>query len=235
MESSKSRLIDPVCGMEVANSTPWQAEHEGTRYHFCSERCRIQFVGDPDQFTSKANQNGEEPSPPNVKQRQSGRGSNWKDYLPLIIIVTLAVLAAFAKSISYSESWSGMFWMHDFMGFFLVVFSMFKLFDLEGFADGFQMYDLLAKRFRPYAYTYPFIELALGLGYLALWQPLIIYGATVVIMLFGAAGVIRALAAGLDIECACMGTVLRVPLSTVALAEDLGMAGMAAVMLIRTL
>jgi YHS domain-containing protein len=233
MESSKPRLVDPVCGMEVADSTSWQAEHEGTRYHFCSEHCRVQFVEDPDKFTAKTSQDAAHPSSHSVKQRQSGRGSNWKDYLPLIIIVTLALLVASAKS--YSQGWSGMSWMHDFMGFFLVVFAMFKLFDLEGFADGFQMYDLLAKQSRPYAYTYPFIELALGLGYLAHWQPLIIYGATVVIMLFGAAGVIRALAAGLDIECACMGTVLRVPLSTVALAEDLGMAGMAAVMLIRTL
>ena len=67
--------------------------------------------------------------------------------------------------------WNWMDWMHDFMGFFLVVFSMFKFFNLEGFADGFHMYDLLAKPFRPYAYIYPFIELALGLGYLAHWQP----------------------------------------------------------------
>ena len=68
-----------------------------------------------------------------------------------------------------------MSWMHDFMGFFLVVFSMFKLFDLEGFADGFQMYDPLARPIRPYAYLYPFVELGLGLGYLAHWQPHVIY------------------------------------------------------------
>jgi hypothetical protein len=36
----------------------------------------------------------------------------------------------------------------------------------------------------------------------------------------------------LDIECACLGTVLRVPLSTVALTEDLGMAVMALAMLL---
>ncbi len=45
-------------------------------------------------------------------------------------------------------------------------------------------------------------------------------------------GVIRALSKRLDIECACLGTVLKVPLSTVALVEDLGMAAMAAGMLI---
>src|SRR5437870_568161 len=94
------------------------------------------------------------------------------------------------------------------------------------------MYDVLAKRFRPYAYMYPFIELGLGLGYLAHWWPYVLYSATIFVMLFGGLGVLRALSKRLDIECACLGTILKVPLSTVALVEDLGMAAMAAGMLI---
>jgi hypothetical protein len=120
--------------------------------------------------------------------------------------------------------------MHDFMGFFLTQFALLKLFDLPGFADGFQMYDLLAKPFRPYALAYPFIELALGLGFLAGWRPAILYPATVVVLGFGALGVARALLKGLDVNCACMGNILKVPLSTVALVEDLGMAAMATLM-----
>ena len=164
-----------------------------------------------------------------AKKREEGRGSNWKDYIPLMVIVALTATAGIARQLPELavDGWSWTGWMHDFMGFFLVVFSMFKFFNLEGFADGFQMYDLLAKPFRPYAYVYPFLELGLGLGYLSRWQPAWIYGATVVLMVFGALGVLRALAKGLDIECACMGTVLNVPLSTVALLEDLGMAVMA--------
>ena len=123
--------------------------------------------------------------------------------------------------------------MHHFMGIFLVNFSMLKLFNLSGFADGFQMYDLLAKRFRPYALVYPFIEFALGLGYLSFWRPSVVYATTTVVLTFGALGVINALRKGLDLNCACMGTILKVPLSTVALTEDLGMAAMAAVMLCR--
>ncbi|MDD5200075.1 MAG: hypothetical protein PHC88_09755 [Terrimicrobiaceae bacterium] len=153
------------------------------------------------------------------------------DYLPLIVIVALAVTAAAARQFAES-SWRWDSWMHDFMGLFLVVFSMFKFFDLSGFADGFQMYDLLAKPFRPYAYAYPFIDLALGLGYLARWQPTWTYVATIAVMFFGAAGVVRGLAEGLDIECACMGKVLHVPLSTVALLENVTMAAMAAGMLV---
>ncbi|MDP3073806.1 MAG: hypothetical protein Q8N18_26210 [Opitutaceae bacterium] len=165
-----------------------------------------------------------------VHHRQKRRGTPWKDYLPLIVILTLTVLAASAKQVAAASAWDGRGWMHDFMGLFLVVFSMFKFFNLAGFADGFQMYDLLAKPFRPYAYVYPFIELGLGLGYLAQRNLPVVYGATIVVMLFGALGVIRALRQGLDLECACMGTVLKVPLSTVALTEDLGMVAMAATM-----
>ncbi len=76
-----------------------------------------------------------------IHQREKGRGSRWQDYVPLMVIVALMLLSACAKQFAYGE-WNWMSWMHDFMGFFLVVFSMFKFFDMEGFADGFQMYDL---------------------------------------------------------------------------------------------
>src|SRR5437773_10633173 len=132
-----------------------------------------------------------------IHQRQKGRGSQWQDYVPLMVIVALMLLSACAKQLAYGE-WNWMSWMRDFMGFFLVVFSMFKFFNLEGFADGFQMYDLLARLLRPYAYVYPFIELALGLSYLAHWQPKAIYTATIVVMVFGSLGVFNALRKGLD-------------------------------------
>ena len=169
-----------------------------------------------------------------IHQRERGRGSRWRDYIPLIIIIVLTSLSACAKQFA-GVNWNWMNWMHDFMGLFLIIFSMFKFFDIDGFADGFQMYDLLAKPFRPYAYVYPFIELFLGLGYLAHWQPKLIYSVTVVVLAFGSIGILRALFKGLDVECACMGTVLHVPLSTVALVEDLGMALMAALMLWTTM
>ena len=162
--------------------------------------------------------------------RETSRGKSWRDYLPLLVLLAATALAASAKDHAYGPMADATTWMHDFMGFFLVTFAMLKLFDLPGFADGFQMYDLLARSFRPYALAYPFIELALGLGYLGHWSPGIVYAATVMVMGFGTLGVITALVKGLDIHCACMGTTLKVPLSTVALLEDLGMAAMAAVM-----
>lgn len=172
--------------------------------------------------------------PSHEKTRHKDRGTKWTDYIPLLVIVALTLLSACARQYAAlaGTGWDWMRWMHDFMGFFLVVFSMFKFFNLEGFADGFQMYDLLAQSARPYAYVYPFIELTLGLAYLADWRPAAIYIATIVVMLFGSLGVFNSLRKGLDLDCACMGTVLSVPLSTVALLENLSMAAMAASMLI---
>ena len=227
---------DPVCGMEVDEDAPFRAEHDGVLYLFCSKGCRQRFLNDPDEFVHREN-DGPREAASDVHRRQKGRGKCWKDYIPLIVIVALTLLAACAKQVAYfpdADGWDWRRWMHDFMGFFLIVFSMFKFFDLPGFADGFQMYDLLAKPLRTYAFVYPCIELALGLGYLAHWQPHAIYIATIVVMIFGSLGVLNALRKGLDIECACMGTVLRVPLSTVALTEDLGMAAMAVAMLSAT-
>jgi len=163
----------------------------------------------------------------------SARARSWRDYIPLLALVFVSLLVASALWRSYGPDANPMHWMHDFMGFFLVVFALLKLFDLPGFADGFQMYDLLAKNFRPYAYVYPFIELALGLAYLAFWRPTTVYLATIIVLGFGALGVINALRRGLDVNCACMGNTLKVPLSTVALVENVGMVAMALVMLLR--
>jgi len=152
------------------------------------------------------------------------------NYLPLIALIAVAAIAGFA--INYRVGGGKLVWMHYFMGILLCQFSLLKLFDIPGFADGFEMYDLIAKRSRIYAYAYPFIELILGLAFLSITWPIVTYSATVILMAVGSAGVMKALNEGLDIDCPCMGSVLEVPLSTVTLTEDLGMGFMALAMLI---
>lgn len=157
--------------------------------------------------------------------RQDGRGKSISDYWPLIALVGVSALAAVALAIQ------GMAWMPAFMGVFLCVFALLKIFDLKGFRRGFKMYDLLAQRFPNYALVYPFIELGLGLAYLAGIAPVFTQVATVIVFGFGTLGVLSALRRGLDIDCPCMGSILSVPLSTVTLTEDLSMIAMAAIML----
>jgi len=163
-------------------------------------------------------------------QQSRSTSREWTAYIPLIVLI--AVVAAAAGALMASAPQATMYaWMRRFMGLFLCVFAMFKLFDIPGFADGFSMYDLLAKRVKAYGYVYPFIELGLGLMYLADAMPIATNAVLMVVMLFGVTGVLLALRRGLDVNCACMGTALDVPLSTVAVVEDLGMAAMAAAML----
>ena len=127
---------------------------------------------------------------------------------------------------------SGKGWMPYFMGFFLCQFALLKLFNPVKFADGFQMYDLIAQKSRAYAFVYPVIELVLGLCFLAFYQLIAVCIATILIFGVGAVGVIGALMKGLNVRCACMGTILDVPLSTVTLTEDFGMIVMAILLLI---
>jgi hypothetical protein len=150
------------------------------------------------------------------------------------VILALAALIAGALLV-FAGRWDAMRFMHLYMGFFLCILSMFKFFDPPGFADGFQMYDLLARRVRAYAYVYPLLELGLGLAYFSEIALAPTYIATIVLMSFSAVGVIRSVRRGLDIHCACMGTVLKVPLSTVSILENVGMAMMAVIMLAMTL
>jgi hypothetical protein len=123
--------------------------------------------------------------------------------------------------------------LHLMAGFFLV-FGSFKLFDLQGFRDAYATYDLLAKYWYWYGYIYPFLELGLGFAFLfqfgvtpALWFSLILMG-------FSSLGVIKSILRKQKIRCACLGTTLNLPMSTITLLEDLSMVMMALGMLIQT-
>jgi hypothetical protein len=132
---------------------------------------------------------------------------------------------------------SGLDWhgvMTGFMAGFFLVFAGFKLIDLSGFADGYSTYDLLAKKVRGYGFVYPFIELALGCAYLTGFNPTLTNWATLVVMAFSSLGVFQVLREKRTVQCACLGTAIKLPLTTVTLAEDLGMAAMAAIGLLFT-
>ena len=51
---STATVPDPVCGMQVDPAeAKHRAEHEGTTYYFCSDRCRERFVDKPDEYLSE--------------------------------------------------------------------------------------------------------------------------------------------------------------------------------------
>jgi copper chaperone CopZ len=120
--------------------------------------------------------------------------------------------------------------MARFMGGFFLVFGGLKLLDLRGFVSAYAMYDLLAARITAYGWVYPFLEVGLGLAYLAVPGEANLHLATLVLMAFSSVGVIRTVTRGEKLKCACMGTAFNLPMTTVTIVEDLGMAAMAAAM-----
>ena len=158
--------------------------------------------------------------------------ASWlQTYQPLLLIAGYIALASLAGTAS-PTGFDTETWMRHFMAGFFLVFSAFKFLNLAGFADAYASYDLLAKRWRAWGYVYPFLELALGLAYLFHVAPTATHIATILLMGFSSLGVIAALSNRQRIVCACLGTVLKLPMSTITLVEDLGMVGMAAAMLL---
>lgn len=229
---------DPVCGMQVPEISAYRATRNGETFHFCSDRCRRSFLQHPSEYLISGMSDHPMPSEtvamsetkiPMVPAAKKSAG--WKAYIPLFAVIASALLAATALQSASASGWHGTGWMSDFMGLFLVLFATLKFFDLKGFADGFERYDLLASAARPYGFLYPFIEFGLGLAYLSQLRPAMVNALTGTVMIFGALGVLRSLRRGDRLSCACMGSALNVPLSKVALIEDLSMAAMAFFML----
>ena len=146
-----------------------------------------------------------------------------------MVLVLMTLLAAAA--LAYGQKKTIYEGMHFFMGLFFCLFSMFKIFNIGGFVAGFRVYDILAKKVAFYGYAYPFIELGLGLSYLSFFYPKFTYSVTVMIMTLSSVGILQSLKKGINTRCACMGTLLNVPLSTITLIEDIGMGLMAFIML----
>jgi hypothetical protein len=153
-----------------------------------------------------------------------------QSYYPLALVVGFLVAATLLAEAGAGH-WDAMRAMRHFMAGFFLVFSFFKLLDLRAFADAYAGYDVLAARWPGWGYVYPFVEAGLGAAYLAGVWPTAVSWVTLAVMLLGTAGVARTLLARRKIRCACLGTGFNLPMSTVTLVEDLGMAGMAAVML----
>jgi len=115
---------------------------------------------------------------------------------------------------------------------FFVVFSFFKLLDLKGFQNSFRRYDPLAKSLPFYGWLYPFVELALGVLFLMRLEVQLTLCLTLGILGMTTIGVIKVLSSKKQIQCACLGSVLNLPMTEATLIENALMIGMAGGMLL---
>ncbi|CAN5192070.1 hypothetical protein BH09DEP1_BH09DEP1_0740 [soil metagenome] len=167
-----------------------------------------------------------------MNQNEMGQSTyTVKNFLPLIIIFSFIGAFTLLMQIVYGFNINTA--MYDFMGAFFVVFGLFKIINLSGFAQAYTMYDIIAKRSKIYAHLYPFIELALGVMYLTRYQLLLANWITLILMIIGSIGIALELAKGKTIVCACLGVVFKIPMTYVTLAEDIIMGLMALIMLVQ--
>ncbi len=152
-------------------------------------------------------------------------------YKPILLIFFYISLLTLLVQFS-NEKFDVMNWMRHFMAGFFFVFSFFKMLNLKGFAESYVMYDVVAKRFPAWAYIYAFTELALGIAFLYNLNPIITNSITLVVMSISIIGVVKSVLDKKKIQCACLGAVFNLPMSTVTIIEDALMIAMSGFTLI---
>lgn len=153
-------------------------------------------------------------------------------YTPVIALFAIAALMALAASnVAFDEivtqragEW--------FVAFSMCLLAMLKLQDIEKFSTMFVGYDLLARKWVPYAYLYPFLEALAGMlmiAHAAVWLSVPV---ALAIGTIGAVSVFKAVYIDKrEIKCACVGGNSNVPLGFVSFTENLMMIAMALRML----
>ncbi|MEW6470212.1 MAG: cation transporter [Bacteroidota bacterium] len=158
----------------------------------------------------------EENAPHFVEEEQRAWLQTYKPVLLIFAFITGITLLV-QRPLSQFDP---MLWMSHFMAGFFLAFSFFKLLNLRGFADSYSTYDIIAKRWRAWGFIYAFIELGLGIAYLAGIEPLAVSGITFLVMSVSLVGVLQSVLNKRKIRCACLGEVFNLPMSTVTIIED---------------
>ncbi|EFL90930.1 glutaredoxin family protein [Ahrensia sp. R2A130] len=167
---------------------------------------------------------------------QEVKSKDETSYQPVIAI--FAVAAFMALGLSWF-AYQHLFTLRAFEWFIAIsmcVLAIQKLQDVEQFSTMFLNYDLLAKRWIPYGYVYPFAEAGAGILMVAgaLWwlsAPVALFIGTI-----GAVSVFKAVYIDKrEIKCACVGGGSKVPLGFVSLTENLMMMVMGSWTLLKNL
>jgi glutaredoxin len=159
---------------------------------------------------------------------QRVRAPSETSYVPVVVIFAMTALSALSLSAGLYGTPLTVRAAEWFIALSMVVLALLKLQDVERFSSMFLNYDLLARRWVPYSYIYPFAEGLAGVlmvGGLMHWLsvPVALFIGTV-----GAVSVFKAVYLDKrELRCACVGGSSNVPLGFVSLTENLMMIAMA--------
>jgi len=155
-------------------------------------------------------------------------------YQPVIAIFSVAALMALVTSwAAYGEVLTvrAFEW---FIAISMCILAIMKLRDLDGYSNMFLGYDLLAQRYVPYAYVYPFGEALAGILMIA---GALIWIAAPVALFIGSVGAFSVFKAVYidkrELKCACVGGASNVPLGFISLTENVMMVAMGIWMIVK--
>jgi glutaredoxin len=167
-----------------------------------------------------------------LKVRNPGETS----YRPVIAIFAMAGAIALALSWHMTGALLTVAAAEWFVSLSMCILALLKLQDVDAFATMFLNYDLLAKRWVPYASLYPFGEGLAGVLMTAHALPWLSIPVSLFIGTVGGVSVFKAVYIDRrELKCACVGGSSNVPLGFVSLTENLFMIAMAVWMLAKEL
>jgi glutaredoxin len=149
-------------------------------------------------------------------------------YRPIIALFSMTAMMALAVSYGVYGQALTIHAAEWFIAFSMIMLAILKLQDIVRFSTMFLNYDLLARRWVPYASIYPFAEGLAGVlmaGHILPWLsiPLALFISSI-----GAVSVFKAVYLDKrELKCACVGGNNNVPLGFVSLTENLMMIAMA--------
>ena len=149
-------------------------------------------------------------------------------YQPVFAVFAVTFLMALTASWAMERTLATMRVPELFIAFSMCVLAILKLRDLRAFATGFVQYDLVARRYVPYAYVYAFVEGGAGILMIAGLTTWVAAPAALIVSTIGAISVFKAVyVEKRDLNCACVGGGSTVPLGFISLTENLMMMAMA--------
>lgn len=149
-------------------------------------------------------------------------------YRPVLAVFAMTALMALAASHAAFGTPVTVRAAEWFVSFSMCVLALLKLQDIERFSTMFLNYDLLARRWVPYGYVYPFAEGLAGVLMTARAFDWLSVPLALVIGGIGAVSVVKAVYIDKrSLKCACVGGGSTVPLGALSLTENLLMVAMA--------
>lgn len=149
-------------------------------------------------------------------------------YKPVIALFAITALMALAVSYAVYGTPLTVRAAEWFIAFSMAVLALLKLQNIESFATMFLNYDLLAKRWIPYSYIYPFAEGLTGVLMIAGALKWLSIPVALIIGTVGTVSVFKAVYVDKrELKCACVGGGSNVPLGFVSLTENVMMVVMA--------